>query len=147
VTATSGFAHRAISPSEIWTGYLADLRTQTDNLELLLESVEADLAAKHAETELAASTEAWLVSLKERIHKVEGDSEEAFQARRKLVRLLVEGIIIEAKRKGKEPRVRITYRFDEPREEMGAASEGDGALCEVSRTSTKFLEDKAQAVH
>jgi hypothetical protein len=87
------------------------------------------------------------VSLNERIHEVEGDSEEALRARRKLVRLLVEGIIIEDKRKGKEPRVRITYRFDEPREEMGAASKGDGALCEVSRNSTKFLEGKAQAGH
>jgi transcriptional regulator with XRE-family HTH domain len=40
-------------------GYLADLRTQTDNVGLLLESVAPGLAARHAETELAASTGAW----------------------------------------------------------------------------------------
>jgi hypothetical protein len=113
-------------------GYLADLRTQTDNLRLLLESVEADLAQRQAETELAASTEAWLMSLKERIHEVEGDSEEAFRARRQLVRLLVDGIVIEDKRKGDVPRVRITYRFDEP---DGAGREQSGELCEVSRNS------------
>jgi hypothetical protein len=28
---------------------------------------------------------------------------------------------------------RLLYKFDEPREEMGAASEEDGELCEVSR--------------
>ncbi|MCA1849440.1 MAG: hypothetical protein LC704_10755, partial [Actinobacteria bacterium] len=102
--------------------YLADLRTQTDNLGLLLEAVEGDLARRHQEAEIAASTEAWLVSLRERIHEVEGDSEEAFRARRQIVRLLVGGIIIEDKRKGDGPRVRITYRFEEPEEtpdEMG----------------------------
>ncbi len=120
-------------------GYLTDLRTQTDNLRLLLESVEADLAQRQEEAELAASTEAWLMSLKERIHEVEGDSEEAFRARRQLVRLLVDGIVIEDKRKGEGPRVRITYRFDEP---DGAARERGGQLCEVSRNSDEFLEAK-----
>ena len=56
------------------------------------------------------------MSLKERIHEVEGDSEDAFQARRLIVQLLVKGIIVEDKRKGGEPRVRITYRFEEPSE-------------------------------
>jgi len=37
--------------------YLADLRIQTENLGLLLESVEADLARRRQETQLAASTE------------------------------------------------------------------------------------------
>ena len=120
-------------------GYLADLRTQTDILSLLVNSVEADLAQRQEETELAASTEAWLMSLKERIHEVEGDSEEAFRARRQLVRLLVDGIVIEDKRKGEEPRVRITYRFDEP---DGAACKRGGELCEVSRNSDEFLEAK-----
>jgi site-specific DNA recombinase len=122
--------------------YLADLRTQTDNLRLLLESVEADLSRRREETELAASTEAWLVTLRERIHEVEGDSEEAFRARRQLVRLLVDGIVIEDKRKGEGPRVRITYRFDEP---DGAAREPGGELCEVSRNTQEFLAAKAEA--
>ena len=123
-------------------GYLVDLRTQTDNLSLLLKSVEADLAQRQEETELAASTEAWLVSLKERIHEVEGDSEEAFRARRQLVRLLVDGIVIEDKRKGEEPRVRITYRFDEPDD---AARGPGGEVCEAPRNSGEFLQAKAEA--
>jgi site-specific DNA recombinase len=126
-----------ISEAEL-EGYLLDLRTQTDNLNLLLGSVETDLAQRHQETELAASTEAWLMSLRERIHEVEGDSEEAFRARRQIVRLLVEGIIIEDKRKGAEPSVRITYRFDEP-------SERGEHLCEASRNTSEFLESKAEA--
>ena len=123
-------------------GYLADLRTQTYNLRLLLESVEADLTQRQEETELAASTEAWLTSLKEHIHEVEGDSEEAFRARRQLVRLLVDGIVIEDKRKGEEPRVRTTYRFDEPE---GAARERGGKVCEVSRNPDESLEAKTRA--
>jgi site-specific DNA recombinase len=123
-------------------GYLADLRTQADNLTLLLGSVEADLTQRQEETELAASTEAWLMSLRERIHEVESDSEVAFRARRQLVRLLVDGIVIEDKRKGEEPRVRITYRFDEP---DGAVHKRDGDLCGVSRNSDEFLEAKEEA--
>ena len=109
---------------------------------MLLESVEAELARKRGEAELAASTEAWLMTLKERIHEVEGDSEEAFRARRQLVRLLVEGIVIEDKRKGEAPRVRITYRFDEPE---GANDERGGEMCEVSRNTNEFLRAKAEA--
>jgi site-specific DNA recombinase len=130
-------------PERELDGYLADLRTQADNLTLLLESVEADLTQRQEETELAASTEAWLMSLKGRIYEVEGDSEEAFRARRQLVRLLVEGIVIEDKRKCEEPRVRITYRFDAP---DGAARKREGDLCRVSRNSDDdFLEAKNQA--
>jgi hypothetical protein len=115
-----------------------DLRAQTDNLSLLLGTVETDLAQRKQETELAASTEAWLMSLKERVHEVEGDSEEAFRARRQIVRLLVEGIIIEDKRKGAGLSVRVTYRFDEP-------SERGEDLCEASRNTSEFLQAKAQA--
>jgi site-specific DNA recombinase len=130
-----------ISETEL-DGYLADLRTQTDNLRLLVESVEIDLAQRQEKTELAASTEAWLLSLKEHVHEVEGDSEEAFRARRQLVRLLVDGIVIEDKRKGEEPRVRITYRFDEP---DSSVRKRGGDLCEVARNSDAFLQAKEQA--
>jgi len=58
---------------------------------------------------------------------------------------VVEGIIIEDKRKGDEPRVRITYRFDEPSEPDDAASERGEELCEVSRNTDEFLEAKARA--
>jgi hypothetical protein len=78
------------------------------------------------------------LSLRERIHEVEGDSEEAFRARRQIVRLLVEGIIIEDRQKGAEPSFRVTYRFDEP-------SERGEDLCEASRNTSEFLEAKAEA--
>jgi septal ring factor EnvC (AmiA/AmiB activator) len=123
-------------------GYLADLRTHTDNLTMLLESVEMELARTHEETEQAASTEAWLLSLRKRMHEIEGDSEEAFRARRKIVRLLVEGIVIEDKRKGEAPQVRITYRFNEPE---GTSDQWRGELCDVSRNTSDFLRAKAEA--
>ena len=69
----------------------------------------------------------------------------AFPARHQLVRLLVEGIIIEDKRKGDEPRVRITYRFDEPSGTDDAASERGEELGEISRNTDEFLEAKARA--
>ena len=134
-------ARGSITEAEL-DDYLADLRTQADNLRLLLESVEADLARRLEERELASSTEAWLIALRERIYEVEGDSEEAFRARRQLVRLLVEGIIIEDKRKGDEPRVRVTYRFDEPED---AVNDRGGGFCEVPRNTNEFLEAKAEA--
>jgi hypothetical protein len=61
-----------------------------------------------------------------------GYSEEAFRARRQMVRLLVEGIVIEDKRKEDELRVRITYRFEELDE--------SGELCEVFRNTKRFFE-------
>jgi len=82
------------------------------------------------------------MTLRDRIYEVEGDSEEAFRARRQLVRLLVEGIVIEDTRKGEGPRVRITYRFDEPED---ATDERGGELCEVSRNTNEFLQAKAEA--
>ena len=122
--------------------YLADIRTQADNLGLLLRSVEADLIQRQEEAQLAASTEAWLISLKERVYEVEGDGEEAFRARRQLVRLLVGGIIIEDRRIEEESRVRITYRFEEPED---TSYERGGELCVVSRNSGEFLQAKAEA--
>ena len=62
---------------------------------------------------------------------VEGYSEEAFRARRQMVRLLVEGIVIEDERKEDELRVRITYRFEELDE--------SGELCEVFRNTKRFF--------
>jgi hypothetical protein len=66
------------------------------------------------------------------LEAVEGYSEEAFRARRQMVRLLVEGIVIEDKRKEDELRVRITYRFEELDE--------SGELCEVFRNTKRFFE-------
>ena len=102
------YAQGHLDEDELET-YLADLRVQIDNLSLLIESVEADIASGREEPELAATTEAWLMTLHERIAQVE----EAYQARRQLVRLLVERITIGRKGDGR-PSTQITYRFGPP---------------------------------
>jgi site-specific DNA recombinase len=93
--------------------HLADVGTQIDNLKLLLSLVESDLAAKHEEVELAESTEAWLLTLRERLSEVEGDTEDTFEKRRELVKLLVVRITAGKDEEGR-PDVRITYRFGPP---------------------------------
>jgi hypothetical protein len=143
-------ARNSITEEEL-DSYLADLRAQTENLRLLLESVEADLARKHEEIELASSTEAWLMTLNERIHEVEGDSEEAFEKRRQVVKLLGAGITAGRGEDGR-PDVRITSRFGppEPSDRGNAFVDGveyasrqfDGRLCLVAPQGpiTRLLE-------
>jgi hypothetical protein len=80
---------------------------------LLLASVEGELALKREHAEVAETTEAWLLTLRERIHEVEGDSEEAFEKRRQLVKLLVAGITAGRDEDGGLD-VQITYRFGPP---------------------------------
>jgi site-specific DNA recombinase len=108
------YAEGHIEGAELET-YLTDLRGQTDNLRLLLESVEGDLSRKREEVQIAATTEAWLMTLRERIEEVEGDSEEAFKKRRELVRLLVERITVGRSEDG-HIKVQMTYRFGPPSE-------------------------------
>ena len=60
------YAQEHISEEELET-YLLDLKHQIDNLRLLIESAQADLS-RSAEKELAAkNTEAWLLTLRDRI--------------------------------------------------------------------------------
>jgi hypothetical protein len=59
------------------------------------------------------------VALREHIAEVEEDTEEAYRARRQLVKLLVQSIIVGKNHEGCIE-VRITYRFGPP----GGASEG-----------------------
>jgi hypothetical protein len=54
--------------------YLTDLKNQTDNLRLLLESVEADLSDKREWTALTDTTHAWLLSLRQCLAEVEEDT-------------------------------------------------------------------------
>jgi hypothetical protein len=96
--------------------YLADVSNQVENLKLLISSVEADLTLAQEEKALAASTEAWLVSLRENLEEVEADTEEAFTKRRELVKLLVEKIAASRDEEGRA-KVDITYRFGPPAEE------------------------------
>ena len=107
------YAQNHISGSELEV-YLADLKNQTDNLRLLVESVEADLSQNHERRELTETTHAWLVTLRERLAEVEEDTEEAFRARRQLVKLLVAGISAGKRREDGSTEVRISYRFDPP---------------------------------
>jgi hypothetical protein len=99
--------------------YLADVGNQVENLKLLISSVEADLTRAQEEKVLAASTESWLMSLRENLQEVEADTQEAFDKRRELVRLLVERIVVSRTEEGR-PRVDITYRFGPPAAESVA---------------------------
>jgi hypothetical protein len=107
------YAQGHISEDDLET-YLTDVKNQTGNLRLLLESVETEIVGRSTRRQLAESTAAWLATLRERIHEVEGDSEEAYQARRRLVRLLVERITIGRDTVEGRPKVEITYRFAPP---------------------------------
>jgi hypothetical protein len=111
------YAQGHISEEELDV-YMADLKNQTDNLRLLVASVEAELSQKREQAELADTTKAWLYTLRERIEEVEEDTPEAFQGRR-LVKLLVGSISIDKRPEDGHTEIQITYRFGSP-----SASEG-----------------------
>ena len=103
--------------------YTADLNAQIENLQLLISSAEADLAAHEEERLAAATTEAWLLTLRQRLAEVEAtDTDEARRQRRELVELLVEKIIVTENADGGAT-VMITYRFGPPVREQGEPSE------------------------
>jgi hypothetical protein len=106
------YAHGHISEEEL-AEYMADIKNQIGNLKLLISSVEDDLAGLGQCRLEAQSVENWLLALREGISEVEADSPHAFQKRRELVRLLVEGITTDRDENG-DPRVEITYRFGPP---------------------------------
>lgn len=107
------FARGDVLDEEELETYLADLGNQTQNLRLLISSVEADLGRAQEERELAASTEAWLMSLRENLDEVEASTQEAFDKRRELVKLLVEKIVV-SRAEDDRPKVDVTYRFGPP---------------------------------
>jgi len=92
--------------------YTADINLQIEHLQLLLSSVEVELAAHEDERLAAASTEAWLQALRERLAELEADTDDAHTARRELVRLLVKRITVAS-----SGTVHITYRFGPPSKE------------------------------
>jgi hypothetical protein len=63
---------------------------------------------------LTDAAHAWLVALRERKAEVEEDTEDAFRARRQLVKLLVQSITVGKKHEDGGIEVRITYRFGPP---------------------------------
>ena len=93
--------------------YTADLKVQIENLQLLISSAEADLAAHEEERLAAANTEAWLLTLRQRLAEVEADTDKARRQRRELVELLVQKITVSEQEDG-SAEVHITYRFGEP---------------------------------
>jgi hypothetical protein len=107
------YAQGHISEPELET-HLLDLKDQTENLRLILSSVEAELYQKRAHRGITKAAHAWLVALRERIAEVEKDTEEAFRARRQLVKLLVQSITVGKRREDGSIEVRITYRFGPP---------------------------------
>jgi site-specific DNA recombinase len=102
---------------------LADLKNQTENLRLLISSVESDLLRIEENRLTAMNTEAWLVSLRENLSEVERDTEEAYLHRRELVKLVVEKITADRDEDGRA-KVDITYRFGPP----GAPPEADSLV-------------------
>jgi len=62
------FARGSLSEEELDL-YLTDLKNATDNLKLLLEAADAELAERQERIETA---EAWLLALRERVAEVEG---------------------------------------------------------------------------
>ena len=105
--------------------YLADLKNQIENLRLLVESVETDLSQQCEEREVAETTHAWLVTLRKQLSKVEAETEEAYQTRRRLMELLVAGIRVGRKGDG-SPKIEITYRFGPPSVAAGERDEEEG---------------------
>jgi site-specific DNA recombinase len=109
------YAQGHISEEEL-ADYMADIKNQISNLKLLISSVEENLVSLGQSRLEAQSAEEWLLALREGVSDVESDTPEAFQKRRELVRLLLEGITIDRDENG-DPRVEITYRFGPPPEE------------------------------
>jgi site-specific DNA recombinase len=117
------YAQEHISEEELET-YLLDLKYQTDNIRLLLKSIEAELLQLSEQQEAAAAAASWLAALRGRLHEVEEDTEEAYRVRRQLVQLLVAGITAGRGEDGR-PNIRITYRFGPPSADVGGSGEGD----------------------
>jgi hypothetical protein len=92
------------------------LEVRQVDFELLISSVEADIARKEEDKLTAQTTEAWLLTLRERVEEVEEDTEEALEKRRELVKLLVERTNVDRNEDGRT-QLRITYRFGPPPEE------------------------------
>jgi hypothetical protein len=107
------YAQGYISEEEL-EAYLADMKNQTDNLRVLLASVEAELSDRHERTALSNTTHAWLISLGRRLAEVENDTPEAFEQRKQLVGLLVESISLGKRQQDGRAEVQITYRFGPP---------------------------------
>jgi septal ring factor EnvC (AmiA/AmiB activator) len=107
------YAQGHISEEEL-DAYLAELKKQTDNLRVMLASVDAELSERRERTALTDTTHAWLLSLRKRLDEVEEDTPEWFEKRKQLVGLLVESISLGKSQQEGRAEVQITYRFGPP---------------------------------
>jgi site-specific DNA recombinase len=119
---------------------LADLKNQVANLELLIESVEADLTKDEERKLVAMNTEAWLMALRKNLAEVERDTEDAYLHRRELVKLLVERITAGRDEDGRV-KMDITYRFG-PVE----ASQDEDVLVGVQNSEEFYLKMESDIV-
>ena len=108
-----------------------------------MEAAEADLSQKQDDALAARNTEAWPLTLRERISEVEEDTDKAFEKRRTLVKLLVEKIDVGRDEDGRT-RVRTTYRFGPPGDSAGWGEE-DGFAAGV-QNSWEFSTPPANAL-
>src|SRR5918997_6196838 len=131
------YAQGHISEEEL-AEYVTDIKNQANNLRLLISSVEDDLAGLGESRKVAESAAEWLLILRERAAEVEADTPEAFQKRRELVRLLVEGITTDRGEEGHR-RVEITYRFGPPPEESFVPSVRNSGPREAEKTRRSAL--------
>ncbi|MCL6437626.1 MAG: recombinase family protein [Rubrobacteraceae bacterium] len=115
--------------------YLEDLRNQVGNLRLLIDATKSGLAERQQQRALAGQAGTWLMQLRRRVGEIEADTPEAFDVRRELVQLLVDGVLAGRDEEGKT-RVRITYRFSPP------AEHGGGRFVESMPNSCEFLLPK-----
>src|SRR5215211_1268112 len=131
------YAQGHISEEEL-AEYVADIKNQTNNLRLLISSVEDDLASLTETREVAESAAEWLLILRERTSEVEDDTPEAFRKRRELVRLLVERLTTD-RDENSHRRVEITYRFGPPPEESFVPSVLNSGPREAEKTLRSAL--------
>jgi septal ring factor EnvC (AmiA/AmiB activator) len=117
---TYGQGH--ISEEEL-DAYLAELKKHTDNLRVMLASVDAELSESRERTALKDTTHAWLLSLGRCLDEIEEATPEGFEKRKQLVGLLVESISLGKSKQEGRAEVQITYRFGPP-PDSNAESEG-----------------------
>src|SRR3712207_8505704 len=83
-------------------------------------------------------SEAWLLTLRDRIAEVEEDTDEAFEQRRELAKLLVERIGVGRDENGR-PRARITYRFGRSEEHTSELQSRQYLVCRLLLEKKKKL--------
>jgi hypothetical protein len=98
------------------------------------DSIRSSRSSLREQAQLADTTEAWLRALRERVEEVEGDTEEAFQARRRLVKLLVQSISAGKRPDDGRTEIQVTYRFGPPPSETVADQSSVGPFKNGSRS-------------